>query len=320
MFHVKHGAKEAEMKRQKKPPRIRRIIISGLFILIGVIILGLVITGFTISRITFVERTTLRLKDLPRDLEGKTILFVSDIDIMGLSGTSGTATLFEKLERLKPDMLILGGDYAGTSFIQKTVSDTDVTQMRMKRREFFKSLDDFNAPLGKYAVKGELDGNDLFDDLALGNIMLLDGNAARVNCGGGQLIIAGVGGGMGLAEDCTEIARATKSTDCVIAAAHSPASIAGLLTAEAGDSGAWCDVILTGHTLDGQAVIGGRTLIRLTEQEKRHGTGWSKESDTFVLVSPGLGCRGINFRLGTRSTVHLITLIRAEDPLEFPGG
>ena len=84
-----------------------------------------------------------------------------------------------------------------------------------------------------------------------------------------------------------------------------------MLTAEAGDGGAWCDVILTGHTHGGQAVIAGRSLLKLTDAETRYGSGWSKESGVHVLVSPGVGCESVNLRLNTKPTAHLITLSKA---------
>jgi predicted MPP superfamily phosphohydrolase len=307
------------MKKQKKPPRLRRLVITGIFIIIALFMTASLIAGFVVSRMTHVDRVTLMLRDLPEEFEGTTVLYVSDVDMVGLSSPGGTAALFRKLERLKPDMLILGGDYASPSLMDRINGSVDQAALAEKRRRLFASLNSFDAPLGKFAVAGDNDPADtLADELAAGGILLLSDSTARIQSGDARLIVAGLSDYSHGRTDYPALAAGCAAGDCVIAVAHNPASITGMLTAEAGDTGSWCDVALSGHTHGGQAILGGRSMLKLTDRETRYGTGWSKESSVFVLVSEGLGCEAINLRLGTSSSVHLITLKRAVPVLTFP--
>lgn len=301
------------MKKNQKPPRIRRLVIGGLFLIIALAIAGVSIFSFCVSRVVNLERVTLYLDDLPAAFEGKTVLFLSDIDMVGLSTASGAARLLDKLALLKPDMLILGGDYASHSLFDVINSADDALKLESKRREFFSSLADFDAPLGKFAVAGEneADAADLRSEMALGGVALMSDEAVRIDLGGDTITLVGLSDYSKGLSNCAEISGKFSRSDCVIVISHNPSAISGVITTEAGDTGPWCDVMLTGHTHGGQMVLGGRSVLKLTDQEKRFPAGWTKESGTQILVSTGVGCETVNLRLGTSAKAHLITLKRA---------
>jgi len=301
-----------KLKKNTHPPRLRRWLVAGIFLLIFLAILGLTAYGYTASRIVHVERTTVYLEDLPPGFDGKTILFVSDIDMVGLSGPYAAKGLFDSLEKLGADILILGGDYAGESLLEKLNSTGDALKMEENRRELFSHLADFSAPLGKYAVAGENDAaaEDIAGELALGRISYLSDSAGSIQLGEDKLILIGLKDYSEGSLSYDDIARHIDNNDCVIAITHNPASVSGVMTSEAGNTGQWADLVLTGHTHHGQAVVGERSLIQLDQQESRYANGWSKESGVYILVSPGAGCDTVNFRLNTRAQAHLITLRR----------
>lgn len=301
------------MKKQKQPPKLRRILVGGLFALTALAIAGMLVYMHAIARIVHVERVTLYLEDLPPGFDGKTILFVSDIDMVGLNGPGSAARLMESLERLGPDILILGGDYAGNSLLDKLNSTGDELALEEDRRELFSAIGDFHAPLGKFAVAGENEAgaDNLAAELALGRITYLDDSGGSIRLGNEEIRIVGISDYSQGTAGYTDIASGVSQRDCVIAVTHNPSSISAMMTAEAGDTGQWCDVILTGHTHGGQIRLGERSLIKLTQQESRYPTGWTKESGVFILVSPGAGCETVNLRFGTQAQVHLITLKRA---------
>ena len=305
------------MKKEKKPPRLRRILVGGLFLLIFLALMGLLAFGYASSRVICVERTSVYLEDLPPGFDGKKILFVSDIDMVGLSGPHAIKGMFDDLERLGADILILGGDYAGESLLEKLNSTGDALEREEKRREVFSHLAEFDAPLGKYAVTGENDAGaaDIAAELALGRITYLNDSAGSIQLGGDALTIIGLKDHSQGSLSYGEIARHVDSGACVIAVTHNPAAISAVMTSEAADTGQWADLILSGHTHHGQAVVGERSLIQLDQQESRYAGGWSKESGVHVLVSPGAGCDTVNFRLNTTAQVHLITLKSGSPPM-----
>ena len=298
------------MKKDKKPPRLRRLLIGGIFALIALFIVGLLAFGYIRSRVVLIERTTVYIEDLPASFDGKTILFVSDIDMVGISGPGVTQNCLKRLQKLNPDILILGGDYAGYSLMDRLNSTGDPILMEEDRRAFFVGLSEFYAPMGKYAVAGDNDSvaEDLAAEMSLGGITLLDDSVGTLTAGGGSIYLIGLKDHSEKGISGSDFAANFSSDDCVIVIAHNPASVGGVITSEARDTGQWCDLILTGHTHHGQAVVGERSLLQLSAQETRFGEGWSNEGGVYLLVSPGLGCETVNLRLGTTPQVHLITL------------
>lgn len=298
------------MKKENKPPRLRRILVGGIFLLIFLFFAGILTFGYASSRVVRVDRTTVYLEDLPPGFDGKTILFVSDIDMVGLNGPRASKGLFDDLEKLGADILILGGDYAGYSLLDKLNSTGDEMELEEKRRELFAHLADFDAPLGKYAVTGENDAGaaDIAGEMALGRITYLNDSAGSIRIGDNVLTLIGLKDHSQGSLSYGEIARHIDSDACVIAVTHNPAAISAVMTSEAADTGQWADLILSGHTHHGQAVVGKRSLIQTDAQEARYAGGWSKEAGVYVLVSSGAGCETVNFRLNTVAQAHLITL------------
>ena len=103
----------------------------------------------------------------------------------------------------------------------------------------------------------------------------------------------------------------------MIALTHNPSGYIGVRVAEARSGGAWADLVLAGHTLGGQIKAFGRTIYTLPESEARCLGGWYYAGDLPMLVSQGVGCSGVQLRLGTTSEVWLLTLRRPEK-LELP--
>jgi predicted MPP superfamily phosphohydrolase len=298
------------MKKKKKGRAPGRWIVTCLFLAVAVALLGFLGFAATLARVARVERTTIAARDLPAAFNGLKILYVSDIDLVGLTTASGVARFFDRLEALDPDVLILGGDYACFSLWDRINSTGSEDALAEKRRALFSALEDFDAPMGKFAVAGENDAGspDLAAELALGGITLLSDSQAIIEKDGARIAVVGLSDDSADQTDYGAIASQCAKGDFVIVAAHNPASIAGVLTAEAEDTGAWCDLMLAGHTHGGQVVLFGRTMRKLSAPESRYLSGWHKESGTFFLVSEGLGCESVNLRFGTTAQVHLVTL------------
>ena len=109
------------------------------------------------------------------------------------------------------------------------------------------------------------------------------------------------------AGNLNDIAGKVRSDQCVIALLHRPARIVDVQIAEARDGGQWADLALAGHTHGGQLRVAGRSMLSLDETEKRCIGGWYSEGAP-LLVTQGVGCEGVNLRLGSQAEVWLITL------------
>lgn len=256
------------------------------------------------------RRATVFLQDLPPAFEGKTLLFTSDIDLGGINTPWRTARLFKELEILKPDLLILGGDYTAPTLMD-LINQSSVDQYTANRgdfrTEFFHYISGFPAALGKFMIVSP-------DDRLAGDIMplaleagfqLLDGNRVEITLGDDSLWLVSMGGN---GEEVARKARSFRHEDCVIALSYSPTHFPAMMTSEASNSGHWVDLNLSGHTHGGQIVLFGHSIITLDSTEQQYIRGWNRETGVPMLVSTGLGCEGVNLRLNSSPEVWLITL------------
>jgi len=276
---------------------------------IGVILLALLAmfaAGLHVNaRVVHVRYANVRLEDLPDSFDGTTVLFATDIDLCGLNTAEGIERLFDQLQQLKPDLLLLGGDYASASLVER-LNGRSSDGEDAARQAFFKAISTFYAPLGKLAVSGDNDGGtDALNMARLGSgVELIDGALRVISNGTDAIGVVGVGENTG---ELSAIAGKIRADQCVIALMHRPSRVVDVQISEAKDGGRWADLALAGHTHGGQLQVAGRTLLSLDETEQRCIGGWYSEGAP-LLVSQGVGCEGVNLRFGSQAEVWLITL------------
>ena len=276
---------------------------------IGVAAVGLIALGVGAlhlnARTVHVRYAEVALEDLPASFDGTKLLFASDIDLCGLNTAQDMDRLFARLQTLYPDVLLLGGDYASPSLLERLNGKSGADEVRA-RKAFFDAIADFHAPMGKYAVSGDNDGaRDALSLAMMGSgVQLIDGNLAVLANETDKIAVVGIGEGT---DNVSQIAQAIRSDQCAIALMHRPSKVVDVQIAEAKDGGQWADLSLAGHTHGGQFQIAARTLLSLDEIEKRCPGGWYSEGGP-LLVTQGVGCEGVNLRFGSQAEVWLITL------------
>ena len=299
---TKATTKKKKQKNVRKPRRTTVLLIALIAVTLAFGWMNL--TALTVH----VRRAEVALVDLPERFDGTTVLFVSDPDLLGPFAEARTRRLFSRLQSLQPDLLLLGGDYASVSLLER-LNGADLERAQAARAAFFRSVAGFQAPLGKFAVSARDDGDAKALEAAMAGsgVELIDGQARRLLRGGDVLTVVGLGA---QSSDIGAVAGSLGQNACVVALCHAPEAVLTARVNEASGGGAWCDLILTGHTHGGQARLFGRSALSATDADRRFPTGWSTEGASPVLVSQGLGCEGVELRLGTSSEVWLITLRR----------
>lgn len=256
------------------------------------------------ARIVHVRYADVALEALPASFDGTKVLFAADFDLCGLNTAGDAKRLFDKLQSLEPDLVLLGGDYASPSLLDRLNGRTGADEIAA-RKAFFEAVTDFQAPLGKFAVSGDNDGDIGALKLTMVNsgVQLIDGELQAVTNGADSIVLAGVGEHT----DVAALSSQLTSDQCVIALMHRPSRVVDVRIAEARDGGQWVDLALAGHTHGGQIRIAGRSLLSLEESEKRSIGGWSTDGG-LLLVTEGVGCESVNLRFGSQAEVWLITL------------
>ena len=309
----RRSANRAQSKKtNKKPGKVGRIALGAFAALLLAI---LVTTGIGMANACLlrIRRAEVVLDDLPQGFDGVTILYASDIDLCGLNTPERVGALFNQLQSLQPDILILGGDYNATSLLdvlnRPEKNSDDVKEALESRSSFFHYIEAFQAPLGKYAIASteDLQWQNLRDEMTKNRIRPLFNERVAVHAGGDTLWLAGL---CGKITNLNDVGKAFSRNECVVAIAESPDILSVLMTSEASDSGQWTDLLLCGHTHGGQICLFGRTALSLTDTEQRLPSGWSIQNGTPMLTTQGVGCEGLNLRLGTEPEVWLIKLIR----------
>ena len=297
-------------KTNKKPGRGGRIAL-GLF---ATLLLALVVTagiGLVNANLLRIRKAEVVIPNLPQHFDGTTLLYASDIDLCGLNTPDRAGEVFNQLQSLHPDALILGGDYNSTSLLDKlnrpNGSVDDEAKMLSARSSFFHYISAFQAPLGKYAIASteDLQWQNLRQVMVDNGVKPLINEKIDLHVDGDKLWLVGISGKV---SNLNRASSAFSKDDCVIVIAEGPDVLPVLLTSEAADNGSWADLILCGHTHGGQIRLFGRNVLSLSEAEQHFRSGWNTQSGTPILTTGGIGCEGLNLRLGTMPEVWLITL------------
>jgi len=309
----------AAPKRSKRKQRPARRIAARLAALLPLALAVFMAIQGGVIRLSCVE---LPLRDLPPAFDGTVIVYVSDIHLTALNSLGKVNALMRQLSRIQPDLLLLGGDYTGNDVIGRLISQSGREVYAARQTEmrdlFFLQLADFEAPLGKFAVAGDMDnllernaGAPLSEAAALGGVRLLRDEAARVTKDGQSLTLVGVDEWRTGMQNTRTPASGLRSADCVILLSHNPEAIPQLAAQPGVDGGTWIDAALAGHTLGGQVRLGGYEVFSPLASEERYRAGWHMENGVKVLISQGLCGSFLPLRLGTSAEVHVITLRRA---------
>ena len=229
------------------------------------------------------------LKGMPKERDGLVLVAVSDLHLGTLIGGSWMARLIDRVDGLKPDVVVIVGDLV----------DGEVGRLE----PLLPVLRKLRAPLGVWAVTGNHEyyaGLERSVDLleAAGYTVLRD-RAAEIAPG---LVLAGVDDlgarrQFGRKEPAIEGALADRPPGAVVLLSHSPVQAE---KAAAGGGG----LMLSGHTHNGQ-IWPFNYLVRLTNPlvGGRYEVGGMP-----VIVCRGTGTWGPRMRLWRPSEILRITL------------
>ena len=270
--------------------------LNGGLILLGFVFAALV-GGMLINYLgPRIVRVELPIRDLPKEFEKFTIAQISDLHVRPATKPSFVASVVEKTLALRPSMVALTGD----------IGDGNLEHSMKAAKEL--------APLSKTPhVAFYVTGNHEFynDGLAwirafkdFGFKPLMNTNEL-IRSGAHALAVAGVldpASLMAVPNGGPQAETAMKGIESAypkILLAHQPG-----IAPTAADLG--YDIQLSGHTHAGQFFPW--TLVINHVHEFAQGLG--RKGKMWVYVNPGTGSWGPQVRLGTRTEITLLTLVR----------
>jgi uncharacterized protein len=232
-------------------------------------------------------------RDIPISFEGFKVIFVSDIHHGKSYSIKRVRKLVEKVNKLKPDIILLGGDYVNSD--KKYIEPC------------FDELKNLKALYGVYGVMGNHDHYEdaelTSESMAKAGIVQMDNNGVWINKGSDRIKIGGVGDLLEDKQDLRPILSETKLEDFVLLMSHNPDFAEKINTDK-------IDLMLSGHTHGGQVTLFGlwAPLIPSSYGQK-YRTGVIETGNTKVLVSNGIGnAMDYPFRFFARPQINVIYL------------
>ncbi len=283
-------------KHAKKNLRARRIRILVLFM-----VLFLFLIPFLTPLWLQTEQVHLTAEDLPQDVGKLRLVFVSDIHSGFFLSDSRLKSIINKINNLKPDIVLFGGDYA---------TDT------ISAIQFFKKLSNLHVRYASLGVLGETDriGTDqdmllLTDAMREAGVTPLVNDVIKLRIKNSSIDVVGLDyQALGTSTIPSLISR-IKGEDFVILLAHNPSIIPEAQSASdrSGHLG-WFDLGLFGHTHGGQIAGLSGLFDFASEVDSKYLGGWIQENRINMLISNGVGTSVIPARLFCPPQIHYIEI------------
>ena len=191
--------------------RRRRVLI----ILALLVFLALIVYPFVEARILTTDKVALHSDDLPADANHLRIVYLSDIHWGFWFSDSDLNNLIVKINSLRPDLVLFGGDYA---------TDHESAILFFRRLQ---ELTKVHARYGIFGVPGETDrGEDNQDRTLLSEAMSNAGvtplinKVEKVQIGSGSVCIAGLDDTLAGKPDLKTVSSQVSARDYVIPLCH----------------------------------------------------------------------------------------------------
>ena len=228
---------------------------------------------------------TLPVSGLPPALNGVRIALLTDIHHSALVGAEDVRAAVDLTLSLKPDIIVLGGDYV--TFADRTFVEP-VAEL----------LAPLRAPHGVFAILGNHDDDKHMPAaLTRHKIEVLKDQRARVELRGDALELAGIQFWTRRTQQIEDVVK--NARDTVLLLAHDPRRLTEAAELKVG-------AVLSGHTHGGQVVLPGVGALAKARFPILQGLG--RRKSTSIFVSRGIGTVYVPIRINCPPEVAVVTL------------
>ncbi len=262
------------------------------------LILILVILGIFFGAYSFVEPYLIQTKEItiessqiPSEFDGKRIVFLTDIHYGPFFSKERVDSLVNQTNELKPDMILLGGDYV--------TSDSSAVG------PVFSSLSKLKAPLGVYGVLGNNDPENVsIHAMQNAGITYIGNNGVWIGTNSSRIRVGGVADMDTDVPNQLPILQDVTPEDFVILVTHKPDYFPKV-------SKSRVDLVLAGHTHGGQITLFGLYAPFIKSQyEQEHLSGVTKLGNDTMIISNGIGMVWAPVRFFAPPQIIVVTLKR----------
>ena len=238
-------------------------------------------------------------EDLPGSFDGVRIVFIADIHHGPYFSIERVSSMTDKINSLKPDIIIMGGDYSHRK--EKYIVP------------FFDSIKPLYAPMGIYAVLGNHDhwesSERTWEMMKRNGINICDNRSYWVKHGSDSIKIGGAGDlweDVQLPDSCF---NNVDNTDFCILISHNPDYLESVDTN-------LTDLSLSGHTHGGQVTLFGLWApILPSEYGQKYRYGLIKKGKMQSYITSGMGTITPPLRFFCRPEIVVMTLRKGKQPV-----
>jgi len=257
-------------------------------------IIGIFLVGYSFVEPYLIETKdiTIASNQIPPEFDGKRIVFITDIHYGPFFSKERVDCLVNQTNALKPDMILLGGDY--------------VTNDPSNVGPVFSSLSKLKAPLGVYGVLGNNDPKNVSIEamqnasityIGNGGVWIGSSNTSRIRVGGVADMDTDVPNQLPILEGVTP-------QDFVILVSHKPDYFPQVTKSKV-------DLLLAGHTHGGQITLFGLYAPFINSKYgQEYVTGEKKLGNDTMIISNGIGMVWAPVRFFARPQIIVIILKR----------
>jgi predicted MPP superfamily phosphohydrolase len=237
-----------------------------------------------------IEKVTIRLKRLPKNLDGFRLVHLSDIHHSPFTNLGHIARAAEISNKLKPDMFVLTGDY--------------VSHEAEYIAPMAKVLGRLESEFGTFACLGNhdhwTDADEVTRHLRAANIKVLNNEGFRFHARNASFWLAGVDEYMVGQTDLRSALRGSFPDEMKMLLAHNPKILYRAARADV-------DLMLSGHTHGGQVKIRDDEK-RILPRRRKFASGLYRRRETQVYITRGIGTVVLPVRYGCPPEISLIQL------------
>lgn len=250
---------------------------------------------------SFLESYWLRVKkidfadqDIPASFNNKKIVFISDIHQNYFFPRSKLRHVVKQANKLEPDIVILGGDYADSN--------------RKYIIYCFQELAKLNAKIAKLGVLGNhdyiIDPQLVRQEMTNAGFQILDNQAQWLIINNEKIKISGVEDPIKAQPDLRPTLQDSQKDDFVVLISHNPDLSENLYTDK-------IDLVLSGHTHGGQITFFGLWApITSSDYGQKYRAGLVDAPQTKTIISQGVGTSLLPLRFFSRPEIIMVNLVK----------
>lgn len=273
---------EERKKRNKKIFKILMWIFLPLFILFTV--------SYTLLRYVgnigiVVREYPIYSENIDNNLNGLKIVQFSDIHFSNYTKISTIKEMVKLINKTNPDIVIFTGDLIDNEYI---ISNED-------KETLINEFNSITSTIGKYAIKGEDDGQDFKDIFDSSNFIILENKIEKINIGSSIISLIAV------SEDYKDL-EIEDNSNYVIGVIHKP-DLADKLIDDFNPN-----MIIAGHSHNGQIILPLIGPLMKKEGAKKYVSSYYKINNTNLYISGGIGNSKYQFRLLNHPSINFYRL------------